>query len=1112
MITSIVRAGRIGFMLLSAIFGLCTILATEAAPLTICNPININYRFSGAPPTYREGADPCVVTFNNEYYLFVSHSGGYWWSDNFKDWNFVAPTGITELDNYAPSVWIIGNTMYFTAGSAGIYKTTDPKGGAWTYVSRPISWNDPGVFVDDDGKVYCYNGASPNGSINVVQLDPNNNFNVIGTNNPCFFSDPADHGFEIPGDTNASSGDTWIEGSWMTKYNGVYYLQYAVPGTQYRTYSDGAYESFSPLGPFVFCPNSPVTAKPLGFVTGTGHGCTFKDLNGMYWRADTVTISVNDIFERRLCVFPAGFDANGLLYSNTTLGDYPQYAPGQTVNSVAGNLAGWSLLSEGKTATASSQDTNGNFAPGNAFDENIRTWWCAATGNSGEWLSVDLGKNCTLNAIQPNFAEQDGTYSSERATVFSYKYKIEYSTNGTTWNMLVDKSANTNDYPHDYTDLGAAITARYVKITNLGTVPGYGKFAISDLRIFGSGGSALPGVTTSVTATRINDPRSATISWNSVSGAQGYVIRYGTASNKLYNNYEVWSGTSYPINSLNNGQDYYFTVDAFNDSGITHGTIVAYSPSPKSYGLIEAENYSSMSGVQTETCSEGGLDVGYIANGAYCAYQGFNFNSPAVSFHARVASASIGGRIEIHLDSLTGPLAGECIVPTTGGWQTWVTETCPITGITGQHTIYLKFVGENGTNLFNINNFQFFSGLKKYECEAGVLANGAAIGSNSAASGGAYVSNMHIANASCQINGVDGGLGGTKMLNIIYALNETSTLSIYVNGTLVQSPAFSTTGDWSAFTGNASLSVTLNPGAGNTITLVGGQGGINLDYITINANNPGYYYECEAGVLANGAITASNSAASGGAYVGNMHIANASCQINGINGGSGGTKLLNIIYALSETSTLSIYVNGTLVQSPTFPTTGDWSLFTGNVPLSITLNPGTGNTITLVGGHGGINLDYITTSDGTVATPQSGSVYHLVNQKSGMALDNSGSTSTGTAVTQWTDTTGDSNQEWKLVDVGNGYYNLLCQKSGMALDDNNSSTSGTSVIQWTQQSGNYNQMWQLVNLGGGQYNLICRGSGLALDNSGSTTTGTAVTQWPQQSGNTNQVWTLEFIR
>jgi hypothetical protein len=76
------------------------------------------------------------------------------------------------------------------------------------------------------------------------------------------------------------------------------------------------------------------------------------------------------------------------------------------------------------------------------------------------------------------------------------------------------------------------------------------------------------------------------------------------------------------------------------------------------------------------------------------------------SFNARVASAGSGGDIQVRLDSPTGTLIGTCVVPVTGGWQTWTTETCNITATSGTHTIYLVYTGGGG-NLFNIEWFSF---------------------------------------------------------------------------------------------------------------------------------------------------------------------------------------------------------------------------------------------------------------------------------------------------------------------------------------------------------------------------------------------------------------------
>nr|AQQ75133.1 GH43 CBM6 [uncultured bacterium] len=124
------------------------------------------------------------------------------------------------------------------------------------------------------------------------------------------------------------------------------------------------------------------------------------------------------------------------------------------------------------------------------------------------------------------------------------------------------------------------------------------------------------------------------------------------------------------------------------------------------YVTNEAETIAWESGVETEVSSEGGMNVGFIDNGDYIKVKGVNFGSGAASFEARVASATSGGNIELRLDSSTGTLVGTCSVQGTGGWQTWVTRTCTVSGATGTHDLYLKFTGGSGS-LFNLNWWKF---------------------------------------------------------------------------------------------------------------------------------------------------------------------------------------------------------------------------------------------------------------------------------------------------------------------------------------------------------------------------------------------------------------------
>ena len=124
------------------------------------------------------------------------------------------------------------------------------------------------------------------------------------------------------------------------------------------------------------------------------------------------------------------------------------------------------------------------------------------------------------------------------------------------------------------------------------------------------------------------------------------------------------------------------------------------------YVRQEAETNAWASGVETEPASEDGMNVGFIDNGDYLKVKGVAFGGGATYFTARVASATSGGRIEVRLDSTSGPVVGTCTVAGTGGWQTWANVGCSVNGATGTRDLYLRFTGGSGS-LFNLNHWQF---------------------------------------------------------------------------------------------------------------------------------------------------------------------------------------------------------------------------------------------------------------------------------------------------------------------------------------------------------------------------------------------------------------------
>jgi xylan 1,4-beta-xylosidase len=112
-----------------------------------------------------------------------------------------------------------------------------------------------------------------------------------------------------------------------------------------------------------------------------------------------------------------------------------------------------------------------------------------------------------------------------------------------------------------------------VRLTNFHT-PGGGTFSVRDLRIFGGCPGSPPAAPARFEAHRdASDPRGAVLRWDLVPGAEGYVIRYGVAPGKLYRSHEVRGHREITLHNLNTAVPYYFTIDAFNESGLTAGTV-----------------------------------------------------------------------------------------------------------------------------------------------------------------------------------------------------------------------------------------------------------------------------------------------------------------------------------------------------------------------------------------------------------------------------------------------------------------------------------------------------------------------------------------------------------
>ncbi len=537
--------------------------------LITANPMVLNYRFQPGPDSVRrEAADPVVEWFKDAYYLFASKSGGYWRSENLKDWSYIPCRTIATIEDYAPTVLALGDTLYYLGSdNPRIFKNPTPQYDTWEEIDSKftIPGHDPAFYLDDDGRVYLYWGCSDVEPIMGVEVNPSDGFRQIGEPVELIHHNIDKYGWEVPGINNEEQRQGWNEGPCMLKADGKYYLQYAAPGTQYRIYGDGIYVGDSPLGPFEYMENNPMSFKPGGFIGGAGHGHTFYDRYGNLWHVASMTIAMRHWFERRLGLFPVVLDPVKGMYALTEWSDYPFMIPQCKVDFATFNpFMGWNLLSMGKKATASSS-VAGHSAE-RAVDKKVETWWAASGGEAGEWLSVDLGEPMDVNAVQVNLADHNFNVRPPHAPVI-YKYHVEASADGKSWNKVADRSDNAVvDAPHELFVLDEPVKARYVRIVNDGAIAG--SFSLFDLRVFGQGNGMLPGAVTGFKAVREDgDRRAFSFSWNPSEGADGYVLRWGTSKDALTHSVLVY-GDSYKARYFNRDSDYCFSITSFNENGV----------------------------------------------------------------------------------------------------------------------------------------------------------------------------------------------------------------------------------------------------------------------------------------------------------------------------------------------------------------------------------------------------------------------------------------------------------------------------------------------------------------------------------------------------------------
>ena len=195
----------------------------------ICNPLDLAYRYQDVRlvsddtrrAVYREGADPSIVRYRGCYYMFVSMSRGFWYSQNLVEWTFKPTDKLPALD-YAPDVREINGALYVSASRRNqvcpFFRSENPLEDDFVEVTPgTFEFWDPNLFEDDDGQVYFYWGCSSTTPLYGTKIDPST-FVAIGDRTELVRSDIERRGWEQVGGitfrAHASSAVEILRISW----------------------------------------------------------------------------------------------------------------------------------------------------------------------------------------------------------------------------------------------------------------------------------------------------------------------------------------------------------------------------------------------------------------------------------------------------------------------------------------------------------------------------------------------------------------------------------------------------------------------------------------------------------------------------------------------------------------------------------------------------------------------------------------------------------------------------------------------------------------------------------------------------------------------------------
>ena len=441
-------------------------------------------------PDYRSISDPTVMYFENKWYLYPSY-GMAWVSEDFCTWKHVR----TEpyCPKYSPSVTPWKGKFLLTSWNCPLYVGETPTGpftelGPLTLPDgKTFLPCDPGIFTDEDGRIYIYYFAAKGlpgktyfrSQILGVEVDPDEPTKVVRGPVPVAEINPLNRPWERAGNANQNPVFGWLEGPHLIRHDGRYYLICAAPNTQFESYCmEVFYSDSDPLGRFVCQKRNPLTLHRTGIVRGCGHGCVEHGPGHTLWAFYTISVPYLHIFERRIGMDRVEIDENGEMYCPYGVTDTPRRAPGAPD---AGADIGYLPLNGWLRPTASSQKPGRD--PMYSCDGSALTYWQPAEDDAEPWLCYDLAARYTAGAVRL-FWREDGLDYASGARPGPMRYLMEGKKNAEDeWRVLLDRSQSEDDFNVDY-QVFEEQTVQFVRLRLIGAPAGIHPGVI-DCTLFG---------------------------------------------------------------------------------------------------------------------------------------------------------------------------------------------------------------------------------------------------------------------------------------------------------------------------------------------------------------------------------------------------------------------------------------------------------------------------------------------------------------------------------------------------------------------------------------------------------------------------------------------------